>query len=209
MIRALVPLFSLVLVAATPHRLPPVEHCTGDAGFDRFRAALKRAVAVRDPAGLKRLVAPDITVNFGGDSGWADFAAAWGLATQARTSKVWDEMARAMALGCARTPDGRRRVMPGMFAAVGDEVDIFDLVAVRPGTPLRDKAGGGGRVIAMLDWDAGEIQTGGDPQWARLKLLDGRSGWVATDRLVSPVGYRLVTERRNGRWLITAFVAGD
>lgn len=209
MIRALSPLFLMALTAATPHRLPPVEHCKPDLGFAAFREALGRAVRNRDAASLKRLVADDITVNFGGDVGWADFAANWGLGKQAKTSKLWDEMGKALALGCAVAPDGRSRVMPGIFEKIGDDADIFDLVAVRAGTPLRATASGGGRVIASLDWHAGDVQPESNRNWTRLKLRDGRIGWVASDRLVSPIGYRLVTERRKERWLVTAFVAGD
>ncbi len=209
MIKALGPFLMLALTAATPHRLPPVERCKSDAGFAAFRAQLGRAVHNRDPVALKALVASDVTVNFGGDVGWADFAAFWGLEKQARTSELWEEMAPALTLGCAVTPDGRSRVMPGLFESIGDDVDIFDLVAVRTGTPLRATADGSGRVIATLDWHAGEVQAGSTDTWTHVKLLDGREGWVAKDRLVSPIGYRLATEKRGGRWLVTAFVAGD
>lgn len=209
MIRALVPSLFLALAAATPHRLPPVEHCKGDAAFDAYRAQLNRAVRNRDPAALKALVAPDVTVNFGGDSGWADLAKNWGLDSNPKTSKLWDEMAGALALGCAVAPDGRNRVMPGMFEAMGDDFDPFDLVAARPGTPLRETDDARGRVIATLDWHAAEVLEGEGDKWTKVKLRDGRVGWVANERLVSPVGYRLVSEKRGKRWLMTAFVAGD
>ncbi len=209
MIRAFAPFLLLTLAAATPHRLPPVEQCTGDAAFDKYRAQLNRAVRNRDAAALKALAAPDLTVNFNGDVGWTDFAKGWGLDTAPKSSKLWAEMEGALALGCGVAPDGRYRVMPGMFEAIGDDVDIFDLVSVRAGTALRATASAQGRVIATLDWHAAEVVEGEDDVWIKVKLLDGRIGWVAGDRLVSPVGYRLVSEKRGGRWLMTAFVAGD
>lgn len=209
MIRALAPLLLLTLVAATPHRLPPVERCKGDAAFDVYRAQLNSAVRARDAAALKSLVAPDVTINFGGDAGWADFEKGWGLDATPRSSKLWGEMESALALGCGVAPDGRHRIMPGMFEDIGDDIDVFELVSVRPGTPLRATAGARGRVIATLDWHAGDVQPGGNEAWTKVKLRDGRVGWVASDRLVSPVGYRLVSEKRGQRWLITAFVAGD
>lgn len=209
MIRGLSPFLFLELVAATPHRLPPVEQCKGDAAFDVYRAELNRVVRTRDPAALKALAASDLTVSFGGDVGWADFAKSWGLDRQPKASKLWDEMASALALGCAVAPDGGRRVMPGLFERIGDDVDIFDLVAVRAGTPLRATAGAKGRVIATLDWHAGEVQAEGSDAWTKVKLLDGRSGWVASGQLISPIGYRSVSEKRGKRWLMTAFVAGD
>ena len=209
MIRALSPLFLLTLAAATPNRLPPVERCTGDAAFDAYRVQLNKAVRNRDAAALKALAAADLTVNFGGDSGWNDFARNWGLGTSAKSSKLWGEMERSLALGCAVAPQGRGRVMPGMFEAIGDDVDLFALVSVRPGTALRAAAKADARVLATLDWHAGEVQAGGSDAWTKVKLLDGRTGWVASDRVVSPLGYRLVSEKRGGRWRMAAFVAGD
>ena len=40
-------------------------------------------------------------------------------------------------------------------------------------------------------------------------LIDGREGWLHSTDLLSPLGHRLVVERRGGRWLIAALVAGD
>lgn len=43
----------------------------------------------------------------------------------------------------------------------------------------------------------------------KVKLADGREGWIADDELYEPVGYRMVVEKLRGKWMITAFVAGD
>ena len=42
-----------------------------------------------------------------------------------------------------------------------------------------------------------------------VEIPDGRKGFVRRDQTVNPLGYRAVFEKRGGKWLITAFVAGD
>jgi hypothetical protein len=42
-----------------------------------------------------------------------------------------------------------------------------------------------------------------------VRLADGRTGFVRHDQVRSVLDYRAVFERREGHWLMTAFVAGD
>ena len=195
--------------AITPTTLPPVEQCRGDQGFDRFRASLEDAITRKDPAALKRLAASDIIANFGGGSSWEAFAQQWGLENP-KSSALWKEMAGAIALGCAHTPDGGR-VFPGLFEAMGDDADPFELVVARPGTPLRSKPDIGAAMIAKLDWSSAIVVNTEAPEgWAKIQLLRGGPlGWVETGAIISPLGYRLVAQLQGDRWVITAFVAGD
>lgn len=194
----------------TPAWLPPVEQCRDDPGFDRFRSALEDAVTRKDVAALRRLAAPEIIADFGGGSSWDSFAERWGLNTNSAMSSLWKEVAAVIALGCAPTPDGGR-VFPGMFEAMGDDVDPFELVVARPGTQLHSLPRKGSSIIASLEWSSAILVDAKAPEgWARVQLLgNGPLGWVETGGLLSPLGYRLVSERRGGRWVITAFVAGD
>jgi len=196
------------LAAATPARLPPVDHCRGDAAFSHFRAELEDAVSRKDPAALRRLAADDISSSFGGDGGWDEFASAWGLGDP-RTIRLWIELRDAMALGCARTEAGGR-VFPGMFEGLGDEIDPFDLLVARPGAALRASPDKAAPVQARLDWTVTSIlENLGPGHWVKVQVPGGPSGWLETDLTISPIGYRLVSELRDGRWRITAFVAGD
>ena len=42
-----------------------------------------------------------------------------------------------------------------------------------------------------------------------MRPRDGREGWLRANELRSPLDYRAVAEKRKGKWMITAFVAGD
>lgn len=201
-------LIATAVAAATPARLPPVDRCQGDAGFDQFRASLSDAVARKDPAALQQLAAEDIRSSFGGDGGWEEFAATWSL-NEPDKSRLWKQLQSVMALGCARTEAGGR-VFPGMFEEMGDDADPFDLLVVRPGAALRSGPDKNAPVAATLDWTVTAVVENPAPgQWVKVQVPGGPSGWVETDLTISPIDYRLVSELREGRWQVTAFVAGD
>ena len=43
----------------------------------------------------------------------------------------------------------------------------------------------------------------------KVRLKDGREGWLWAKEVRSPIDYRATIEKRKGKWMITAFVAGD
>lgn len=52
----------------------------------------------------------------------------------------------------------------------------------------------------------------GDQEWYQIELLNGKKkikGWVYYKYIYSPVGYRVILAKENGKWLIQTFVAGD
>ena len=209
------PAIALLLLAAadaasTPAWLPPVEQCSGDDGFIQFRNALENAVARRDAAALRQLAARNIISDFGGSDSWAHFVSRWSLAVSPQNSELWDELEGVLALGCAPSPDGSGNVMPGMFEAMSDDVDPFELVVALPGTELFDRPTDKRTPIATLEWHSATDLGGATLEgWMHVRLIDGREGWVRTDELISPLGYRLVARKIDGRWLIAAFVSGD
>ena len=202
---------ALALAAApstTPPRLPPVEMCRGDAGFDVFRKELAAAVAAKDVAAIKRLSASDIRSSFGGDGGWAEFSSSWGLDTEPAKSKLWPQLDELFKLGCAPTQAGGR-VFPSLFQASGEDTDPFELVVARPGSKLY-RAPRAAEPVATLDWhSARQGDPGAESGWVQVTLFDGRKGWLREADVLSPLDYRLVAERRGGRWVIAALVAGD
>ena len=201
-------LIGAAVAAATPAQLPPVDRCTGDAAFDQFRAALEDAVARKDPVALRKLTADDIRVDFGGDGGWQEFLATWNLGDP-QNSRLWAQLREVMAGGCAKT-EANGRVFPGLFEDMGDDVDPFELVVARPGAVLRSAATDISTPVATLDWHAARlIEEPLENPFVKVTLIDGRTGWLHSSDLISPLGHRLVIERRDGRWLIAALVAGD
>lgn len=195
-------------LAASAAKLPPVDQCSGDTGFKAFHASLSQAVAKRDGEALLALLAPDVTVNFGGDSGREAFAKQWEVKSKA--SQIWPQLGIILPLGCARV--GEARVIPslaGQFDSEDDE-DVFEkLVVISDKAELRAGPERDSKVVAKLAWDVvTAVEASGDIL-TKVRLADGREGWLPAEQLYSPLDYRAVVEKRGDEWMITAFVAGD
>jgi hypothetical protein len=193
---------------ALPPRLVPVDQCTRDPGLAAFRAKLKLATARHDRAGLLRLLSPDVLVNFGGASGRDAFAAEWSFDVSEH-GNVWEVLRTMLAMGCARS--AAARIIPSLIVQLEpyDDEDLFDVRLVLPGARLFHITGDDKTAVAMEPWSiVTATNTAGD-LWTGVKLASGREGFVPDDKLYEPIGYRMVIEKRGGKWTITAFVAGD
>ena len=202
---------ALLLSASTPSRLPPVERCGGDPAFGKFRSELQASVARRDVEALFRLMADDVRVTFGGRSGKADFLDYW-QRSPSQPHALWRELEEVLRLGCARAVDGQGgeyRAFPAMFVT-GDDLDGFTTWVSRPGAVLRAKPSSGSRPLQRLpSWTVIEADDFDGGPWLAVRTPRGRSGFVARGAARSIIDYRLIAKRRGGRWMITAFIAGD
>ena len=197
-------------VQAAQLKLPPVDQCSGDAGFVQFRAALGKAVARRDAKALLELLAPDVTVNFGGDVGRKSFATQWHLDRPAK-SGLWSELSAIAKLGCARVQQAR--VIPslaGQFNPADDQDAFEKMIVTSHAARLRKSRAANSATVATLSWDVVTALEAPDDGYAiRVRTARGVEGWLSRSQLRSPLDYRAVVEKRKGRWMITAFVAGD
>ena len=191
---------------AIPERLPPVESCSTEAGFGAFRARLKDVVASKDDQGLLAMLSDDVEVNFGGDQGPALFAANWKF-DEPGESHVWPELEEALSQGC--TQSGDALVAPSFVANFPHALDAFETVILPPGTVLRGGKRDDTPALGAMDWHLASVTDDKDESWIAIRLVDGRRGFVRRDQTINPLDYRLVFEKRDGEWMITAFVAGD
>lgn len=199
---------TLLALATANATLPPVDQCAGDAPFAQFRAELRDTVARRDTDALLKVVASDVYAGFGGYIGKSDFIQMWNLAKNPKDSAVWNELGEALDLGCA--VEGQARVAPSFEKQIDDARDPFDTWIALPGAVLRKSPSDKSRVIARLKWHVLTLDRGLENEtWLLVKLDDGRSGYVRTSMTRSVLGWRAAFEKREGRWLMTSFVAGD
>ena len=197
----------LALVAALgPDRLPPVDECAGNRSFVEFRNQLRRTIDRRDAKALLAVVADDVHASLGGHIGKKDFVELWGL-KRPRGSKIWAELGEALRLGC--TMRNGAATAPSMEDQIGDR-DAFETRVALPGAVLRRRAADGSAVIARLNWDVLTIRGiwDGGP-WVPVRLDDGRSGYVRDALARSPIDYRAWFHKRDGRWIMAGFLAGD
>ena len=199
------------LATATPIRLPPVEQCSDDLGFNQVREKLEKSVAARDLGGLISLMSADVRVTFGGRYGREGFRQHWTSAPGER-DRLWRELDRALRLGCAEAIDGNEapyRAIPAMFVT-GDGLDGFSTWVALSGAVLRARPRTGAKAIMRLPpWTVlDEVEHEGG-SWIEARTPKGRRGYVRTSEARSLLDYRIIFGRRDGEWRITAFVAGD
>ena len=191
---------------ALPRQLPPLEQCSGDRGFTQFRNRLKQVVARKDRAALLAMLAPDVLVNFGGSTGRGEFAKAWSF-DPSEYGNVWNQLQTMLKMGCAR--DGGSRIIPSLSMQVDENSDEDWVVVTPPGAMIFKWVGNEIDYSEVRMWTVATVTSRVSDTMTGVKLPDGRDGSISDDLLYEPTGYRMIIEKRRGRWMITAFVAGD
>lgn len=203
-----------------PGPLAPRDECTGLPGYAEFHQRLERAITLRDADALIALTDPDVTLDFGGGSGVEELRKR--LDTGAYNS--WRDLADAVRLGCGIGEEGAQDTdyiaFPWYFTKTfGGEV--FETVIVTGvDVPLRFAPAEDARVIKRISWDWALVRY--DDQYVdgpeepdqhtgyqAVITQDGAAGYIADHALRSIVDYRIAVNRIDGKWTITAFVAGD
>ena len=182
---------------------PPSDECAKVPGFAAFRVTLFAAVAKRDAAALAGLANPAVNLDFGGGSGPDELRK-----RLESTPALWGELAALEGLGCAE--DGGVVTLPWIFSRMPDPLDPYTaLLVTGKGVPLRAKPATDAKELAKLDWTLVEAtKTPGAGAFREVNSGKLR-GYVETARLRSVIGYRLIADRQNDEWKVTAFVAGD
>lgn len=197
---------SAAVASASPAAIfsyPPTDECAKLPGFAAFRVTLFAAVAKRDAAALAALADPAVNLDFGGGSGPEELRK-----RLESTPALWSELAALEGLGCAE--DGGVVTLPWIFSRMPDPVDPYTaLLVTGKGVPLRVKPATDAKELAKLDWTLVEATKTPDAGAFREVNSGKLLGYVETARLRSVIGYRLIADRQNGAWKVTAFVAGD
>ena len=199
-------LLALAAIAG-PTKLPPIDECTADPSFLKFRAGLITAAEKHDMEAVIRALDEKVLVDFGGGSGKTAFREKW-TSTDSKEVDLWRELKESLALGCA-IRDGVA-LAPSLSTQLDPDADLFEVALARPGTAVRSEPRNGGKVIATLAWDVVTIiaRSMSDDS-VEVRLPDGSTGYVNAGQLRTAGDYRLTMEKRGGDWRITAFVEGD
>ncbi len=183
----------------------PIDQAARDPDLLMLRAQMLRALALGDVETVVAVADPEIRLSFGGDYGTESFREMLGEASYR------GELATALALGGVLQSDSLF-VTPYTFDRFPDDVDPFEgLVALGPAVEVREEPENDGRVITTLsyeivlyDYDAPYIDG-----WTPVRLSDDSLGWARDDEVRGAVDYRAIFVRRDGRWVLTMFLAGD
>ena len=188
--------------------LCPTDEGSGDPSFAAYRAKLVSAVEHKSEKELLPLLDPKIRTNFGGGSGIAGFQKQW--KTSSPDSKLWSELSTILSMGGSFLGEERQAFWaPYVYSKWPDDVDAFEHVAaIRSGVPVRANAKESATVVTTIDWKIARI-VGRSEGWLRIRVDDGREGWVRASDVRSPLWYRAGFNKVGGEWKMTGLVAGD
>ena len=186
--------------------LVPVDEAHRDPELLTLRARLLRALAEGDLETVVAAADPHIQLSFGGDHGREAFR------ERLRRPEYRGELAAALALGGTFRGD-TTFVTPYTFDRWPGAYEIFGCWAVI-GQEVRVRAAPDldAEILHLLSYEP--VCYRGSPAtpaegWTEITLDDGRTGYVAERFLRSPVDHRAFFEKKDGRWWLTIFVAGD
>lgn len=189
--------------------LRPVDQAANQADFFVFRARLQSTVARRDRQAILEVVHPHIKNSFGGDDGIAGFKKTWAI--DKPNSKLWETLATVLALGGTFGPDDTFTA-PYVFATWPQDADSFTHFAVLGSdVKLHQKPNARSALVGTLDFSI--VESIDEPTmpalWAKVRDGSGKTGYVQRRFIRSPIDYRAIFMKTDGRWRLQMFLAGD
>ncbi|MDB5679240.1 MAG: hypothetical protein JWM94_2242 [Sphingomonas bacterium] len=191
---------------AQAKQYPPRDDCIADASFVAFRATLFDIARRKDAKALLAVVAPDVEFDFGEAATRAGFAKEWKLDKPA-TSGVWRALDRALSRGCSLV-DGEASA-PYWYKH-GPDGDLAEIALINgERVNLRTAPSPTAKIVRTADWESVTVGDEGSEGWTKVKLDDGTEGYVASDYVWTGYSLRALFRKSGGKWLMTAFIAGD
>jgi hypothetical protein len=185
----------------------PIDQGGYHPDFLEFRAELMRIAERRDTAALFRMIAPDFKASFGGDDGPQGLRDVYRVG--APDSEFWGLLTDVLIHG-GRFDSEDRFTAPWTFGGLPESLDAFTHLIVRDeDVAVREAPDPESPAIALLAYDIVRAGPTSDAAWRSVALSDGGVGYVEAAHIRSPIDHRALFERRDGRWVMTAFVAGD
>ena len=201
-------------------KIRPVDEGPSDTVFFVYREAMLQTIAQKNEFKLLEIVDDNVQVDVGGNRGIAAFVENWKLHTQKDSSALWAILKNVLEQGGAFSADRQRFTAPYYTATFPDAYDANTFgVITGEGVRVRAQPNLNSQilktisydVLPVLDW-SGQPETIGNEThpWVKIKLNDGKEGYVYGKFIGSPLGYRAIfTRQPNGSWLMTAFNEGD
>jgi len=196
----------------------PVDEGKTDASFSAFREKTLQAARRRDVKYILSILDPNITSSFGGDEGISDFKKFWNI--NSPKSEFWDEFITVLSNGGTflKEAGAKKFAAPYTFTGFPDDLDAFEYHAIfGSNVNLRSKPETNAPVAAGLSYNIVKVdfensvkdKKANEYLWLKVETLGGKKGFVNAKYVRSPIDYRAVFEKRNGRWKLVTFVAGD
>ncbi len=192
------------------YELRPVDQANEDGSLIEFRKNLISNIEERNINFLKQYFDEQGKWDFGGTTK-EQLLESWG-------EENWLDLQKAVALG-GTFFDKEKTVFIAPYTAelFPDEFDeyedMYDFeVATKDHVEVYMHKDLDSNVIEILNYtvvkriDKDDVE---DSYWKKIEISDGRIGYVIGDNIRSPIDHRVILEKVNNEWKITAFLAGD
>lgn len=230
------PLFfiALPLFGQGQAKLYPKNEVYKDSSLTEFVCRLQYAIFKKDKSYLLSVVDKDIKNSFGGDDGIEEFKQMWDLDNP--NSGIWLLLSKLISLGGNFHAHEEGSISHDQFEfpyvfgldLPNESLDYFTIMAIT-GTQVnvREKPDLRSKVLGQLSYDLVTVDYEksappfnekkvehltyiGDKEWYFITTLDKKlSGYVYWDYAWSPLDYRMILLKKNGKWKITCLIAGD
>jgi hypothetical protein len=193
-------------------KLMPVDEAPTDPSLVKYLDEMLTAVRDQNQSALLAGIDPKIRTSFGAGGGIENFKKQW--KPEDPDSPLWTELEQILTMGGSFNKHSPTPQFwaPYVYSAWPESQDAFESLAViTTNVPLHKEALITSPSIATLSFDIVKrgSRKSGDEHWINVKTADGRSGWVESRFVRSPVGYRAGFSKRSGQWKMEALVSGD
>jgi hypothetical protein len=204
-----------VAAAAQSRKLNPVDEAPKDPSFKAFRDKLLTAVKRQDETVLYESLDPKITNSFGGEGGVTEFNTHWKMGEE--RTRLWDELATILSMGgsFASVQGQKSFCAPYVYSNFPDNLDATGYAAITgTGVRVRAAASLNAPVITALSYDIVQLDfepsaSGQNAEWVKIIAPNGKKGYVFGKYIRRPTDYRACFEKKQGKWKMTALIAGD
>jgi len=224
-------IFSILLLLITTftiaqdRKFPPPNESIKDHSLKTFLTNLKRAVQEKDTAFIYAALSTNIKNNFGNNGGINEFKKKWGL--EKSNTTFWYYIGRVLSMpGCRSNNNTNEYTTPYVFCMPLKKNDdpFYIVVVTEKNIPLKENPRTSSKTLLTLNYNIisllptlsmsneKEKNEIGEPKWSFVSVKYRKKefkGWVYYKYIYSPVSYRLILGKENGKWQIQAFVTGD
>ena len=188
-------------------KVPFIDDAVKNKEFAAFRQKITGIAKAKDRSALKTVLAEPIKFSFGPEKQTKE-AFIKGLLED----NGWGELAKALTNGGNfKSSDQKSFWFPFYFDGFPSDCDAFDTqVALGKSVELFKEANAKSEVLARLSYEiVGRGEGGSTGTFESVIAKGGLKGFVKTEFLGSPVGYRGHFVKSPNGWKLDTFIAGD
>jgi len=201
--------------------IPFVDEAAQNKDFLQFRTELLKAIDRKDVGFVLKHIDPEIHISFGEDCCIEGFIKSWELKKNPENSKLWKTLGDTLKLGGKfSNPEKTVFTAPYLWDNFPKQFDEFEYSAITAkDVAVHSKPDAKSQVVDKLSYEVVkqnykenmpvEKINHEEYPWVEVVTYKGEKGYVFGKYIRSEVDFRAFFELKNGKWMMTIFIAGD